>query len=74
MRGLPSRIALIRLANATIAVYRFPQHPAGGVNGGHVAAFAASHDQIVFASIHGYGHADAAIAMVADLLGVQRGR
>jgi hypothetical protein len=65
--GLPRRVRLLRLGNTPIAVYRF-QDPAGGYLSGHTAAFAEDGGRVVFVSIHGYAHADADVAMLADML------
>jgi hypothetical protein len=66
-RGLPKRIRLVQIGGTRIAVYRYPMD-AGGFQSGHVAAFARSGGRVIFVSIHGYGHADAATAMLIDLL------
>jgi hypothetical protein len=66
-KGLPKRIRLLQSGGARIAVYRYPMN-AGGFQSGHVAAFARAGGRVIFASLHGYGHADAATAMLIDLL------
>jgi hypothetical protein len=66
-KGLPTRIRLLRIGRTRIAVYRFPRD-AGGYLSGHIAAFARARGRVIFASLHGYGYADAATAMVIDLL------
>ena len=65
--GLPRRIRLLQSGGTRIAVYRYPPN-AGGFQSGHVAAFARAEGRVIFASLHGYGHADAATAMLIDLL------
>jgi hypothetical protein len=67
-RGLPARIRLLRSGRTRIAVYRYPRN-GGGFQEHHVAAFAEAGGRVMFASLHGYGHADAAIAMLIDQLG-----
>jgi hypothetical protein len=55
-----------------VRVYEFPEYPAGGVNGSHIAALVQVGDEVAFASLHGRGHTDAAIALavhLADQLG-----
>jgi hypothetical protein len=55
-----------RLAGLAVSVYRFAD-PGGGMHAGHVAAFVQRGESIVFASLHGYSHRDAAEAMAVDL-------
>jgi hypothetical protein len=50
-----------------VRVYRFPEYPAGGANGGHVAALVPIGGQVVFASIHESRWTDAVIAMAVAL-------
>jgi hypothetical protein len=68
VKGRPKLIERARLRGRPVSVYRFPDYPAGGPNGGHVAALVDAGGLIVFASPHGYAHQDAALAMAADLL------
>jgi hypothetical protein len=65
--GLPTRIRLLRSGSTRIAVYRYPRN-GGGFQEGHEAAFAEAGGRVIFASLHGYGHADAATAMLIDML------
>jgi hypothetical protein len=51
-----------------MSIYTFPQHPAGGPNGGHVAALIGVGSTVVFASLHGYEHQGGAVAIAVDLL------
>jgi hypothetical protein len=51
----------------SVLVYRYPEYPAGGVNGSHMAAFVPVGDQLVFASLHGARWVKAAIEMALDL-------
>jgi len=66
-KGLPERIALRQLGTTRIAVYRWYRN-AGGYLTGHTAAFADRGNRVLFASVHGHGHEDADIALVADML------
>jgi hypothetical protein len=50
-----------------ILIYRFPDYPAGGINGSHVAALVHIGDEVVFTSLHGERYARVAIEMVVDL-------
>ncbi len=50
-----------------VRVYGFPEYPAGGANGGHVAVLVPIGGQVVFASIHGSRWTDAVIAMAVAL-------
>jgi hypothetical protein len=59
-------VARRRLAGYTVSVYRF-SHPGGGMHAGHIGAFVARGGLTVFATLHGYAHADAAAAMAVDL-------
>ncbi|MDQ3870563.1 MAG: hypothetical protein M3301_02970 [Chloroflexota bacterium] len=67
VKGVPKLILKRVVHDYTIEVYRYPPFPAGGPNGGHVAAFVTVAGQVLFASVHGYSHADAAIAMAVDM-------
>lgn len=64
----PPRVERVRVAAHEIELRRYPPYPGGGVNGGHVAAIARAADQLAYVSVHGYEHADVAIAMLVDLL------
>lgn len=50
-----------------VLAYRFPQYPAGGVNGSHWAAVVQVGEEAVFASLHGGRYVEAAIEMALDL-------
>jgi hypothetical protein len=50
-----------------VLIYQFPDYPAGGLNGSHVAALVRIGDEVVFASLHGERFAGAAIEMAVDL-------
>ena len=67
-----------RLAGHRLSVYRFSD-PGGGMHAGHIGAFVQRGGLTVFATVHGYSHADAAEAMAVDLataprVGVLSGR
>ena len=64
----PPRVERLRVADHEIELRRYPPYPGGGVNGGHVVAIARAKDQLTYVSVHGYEHADVAIAMLVDLL------
>jgi hypothetical protein len=67
VRGLPRRIRLLSIDGTRIAVYRW-HDDAGGYLSGHTAAFADLGRRVVFASVHGHTHADADVALVADMI------
>lgn len=67
VKGLPTLIDTRAVHDRRVAVYRFPPHPAGGPNGGHIGAFVGVRGQLIFATVHGYSHEDAAIAMVVAM-------
>jgi hypothetical protein len=49
-----------------VGLYRFPEYPAGGVNGSHLAAVIEIGDEIVFASLHGDRYLDVGIALAVN--------
>jgi len=64
VKGNPKVIAHRILDGRRITLYRFPTHPAGGVNGGHVGALVPVGRYLVFASIHGeHGDSSAVLAV-----------
>jgi hypothetical protein len=67
VKGLPRLVSRSRVRGYAVAVYEYPENPAGGPNGGHSAAFVRCGRLLVFASIHGHGHEQVAIAMAVDL-------
>jgi hypothetical protein len=68
--GLPRKVTERRLEGRPVTVYRYPPTgKGGGYNSGHVAAFVDCGDLLVFASVHGFKHADAVTAMALDLAG-----
>lgn len=63
-------VARRHLAGRAVVLYRFAD-PGGGMHAGHIGAFIARRGLTVFASLHGYSHADAAAAMAVDLATAQ---
>jgi hypothetical protein len=55
VKGNLNLVQTIHTDGLTVLVYRFPEYPAGGINGSHAAAFVRVGDQLVFASLHGTG-------------------
>jgi len=68
----PPRVTRRRVNGRWIELRRFAAYPAGGVNGGHVAAVARTGDRTQYVSVHGAQHADVAVAMLVALL--EKGR
>ena len=56
-----------RVAGVAVAIYRFPPFPAGGEYGGHTFALVRRGSLMYFASVHGYTHLDASMAMAVAL-------
>jgi hypothetical protein len=50
-----------------VMIHQFPEFPAGGLNGSHVAALIGIGDEVVYASLHGERYLDVAIEMAVDL-------
>jgi hypothetical protein len=67
VKGDPNLVHAIHTDGRTVLVYRFPEYPAGGINGSHAAAFVPVGDQLIFASLHGTGWIDSAVEMALDL-------
>jgi hypothetical protein len=68
VKGLPRLVSRSRTRGHLVAVYQYPDYPAGGPNGSHTAAFVSCRGGlVVFASIHGHDEASAATAMAVDL-------
>lgn len=66
----PGRATLLEtrdVGDHHVRIYRFPEYPSGGANGGHVAALVPVGGEVVFASIHGSRWTDAVIAMALAL-------
>ena len=75
VKGLPRLVSRSRIRGHLVAVYDYPDYPAGGPNGSHSAAFVFCRGGLVFfTSIHGHGHGAAATAMAVDLAARSRCR
>jgi hypothetical protein len=61
VKGEPRLVRRVDRGNRVVLVYRFPEFPAGGPNGGHWAAFVRVGDETVFASLHGKRYVEAAV-------------
>jgi hypothetical protein len=53
VKGPPKKIGQSEVGSRTVLTYRYPPHPAGGPNGGHVAVYVSCGEEFVFASLHG---------------------
>ena len=72
VRGKPKRVADITVEGRRVAIWRFPDHPAGGQFGGHFAAITTVGSLQAIASIHGDnadGSARMAVALAAKAAG-----
>lgn len=67
VKGRPRLLGRRTVNSREVRLYRFPVPPAGGLNGGHVAAFVSCGTTTIVASIHGYANAHAAGAVAAAL-------
>jgi hypothetical protein len=72
VKGPVQRLGNVHQAGRDIALYSFPEEPAGGLFGSHVVAVTRVGGLVLFASVHGYGQGarQADIAMLiamADL-------
>ena len=63
VKGLPKRIGRETLDGRQVTTYRYPDYPAGGPNGGHVAVYVSCGLDYVFASLHGFERRLAARAL-----------
>lgn len=54
VKGKPSKVRVLHVQRRRVEIWRFPDYPAGGEFGGHVAAITRSGPYLVIASIHGY--------------------
>jgi hypothetical protein len=53
VKGKPHRIRVVELGGRRVEIWRFPDYPAGGQLGGHVAAITRSGPYLALASVHG---------------------
>ncbi len=67
VKGLPRLLDEASRDGRTVRLYEYPSHPAGGVNGGHVAAFIDCGAEIVVASVHDSVKGDAAEEIALSL-------
>jgi hypothetical protein len=67
VKGRPRRVAVRRLAGRRVEIWRFPDYPAGGEFGGHVAAITPSGPYLAIASVHGSDTADVDARMAVAL-------
>ena len=67
VKGKPSRVKVLRLEGRRVEIWRFPDHPAGGALGGHLAAITRSGPYLAIASIHGYDTANSDARMAVAL-------
>jgi hypothetical protein len=68
VKGKPSRLGTISVGGRRVELWRFPDYPAGGQFGGHVAAITRSGPYLAIASVHGddpAGSARVAVALAA---------
>lgn len=73
VRGGPQRLAPVRHGARRVDVYRW-RPPRGGFQAGHVTAFTTVGAVTLFASVHGFHHADAVVAMVLAMSDQAEGR
>ena len=66
VRGKPKRVAVITVERRRVAIWQFPDHPAGGQFGGHYAAITTVGSLRAVASIHG-DNADSSARMAVAL-------
>jgi hypothetical protein len=64
VKGPVKRLESARYAGRMVTLYHFPLDPAGGLFGTHVVAMTRVGRLVQFASVHGYDHEDADIAML----------
>ena len=67
VKGKPTRIKVLRLEGRRVEIWRFPDYPAGGQFGSHVAAITRSGPYLAIASIHGDETAAASARMAVAL-------
>ena len=67
VKGEPKRVRTVLVEHRRVEIWRFPDHPAGGQFGGHLAAITPSGPFLAIASIHGYDSADASARIAVAL-------
>lgn len=67
VKGKPRRVEVLRLKGRRVEIWRFPDYPAGGQLGSHVAAITRSGPYLAIASIHGYDSGAASVRMAVAL-------
>jgi hypothetical protein len=66
VKGKPERLRTVLMGQRKVEIWKFPDYPAGGAFGGHIAAMTRSGPYVAIASIHGE-NADADARMVVAL-------
>jgi hypothetical protein len=59
VRGKSRRVSTLQAGRRLVQIRRFPDYPAGGQFGGHLAAVTRSGPYLAIASIHGFDNAEA---------------
>jgi hypothetical protein len=67
VKGVPRFVGDRLVRGREVRVYRYPSPPAGGFNGGHIAAVVPCGPTTIVASVHGYRNLYAAAAVAAGL-------
>jgi hypothetical protein len=67
VKGRPTRVKVLRVESHRVEIWRFPDYPAGGQLGSHVAAITRSGPYLAIASIHGDNTAAASTLMAVAL-------
>jgi hypothetical protein len=67
VKGRPRHIGTRTIDGVMVELYRFPGYPAGGPFGSHTLALVRKGRAAIFASVHGYLHLDASIAIAVSL-------
>jgi len=67
VKGKPTLVKTILIGRRQVAIWRFPEHPAGGGLGGHMTAITRSGPYFAVASVHGYDSAGASARVAVAL-------
>jgi hypothetical protein len=67
VKGRPRRVRTLLVGRRSVEIWRFPDHPAGGQFGGHLAAITRSGPHFAIASVHGFDTTDASARMAVAL-------